>query len=222
MNLDQLELELRKLPGVRSTGFTERDDLLFVQVHVEEPLAAVGPGLALQVTRIAARHSERPVAVELVRQHPAATSPSAGVDEAADASSPDEERLVRLDFDEWAKSGVVPVADGYGDGPLPPSLRELRHEARMRSEVMAHVLQRAAVVLFLAFVLAAIGAVRYVSSEFGGDADIFRYAAALADIGTLLVAAVVAWVGSTLIRALRGVRQASFDTEEPSPERALR
>src|SRR4029079_9819385 len=33
-NLDDLELELRKLPGVRAAGFTERDDLLVVQVQV--------------------------------------------------------------------------------------------------------------------------------------------------------------------------------------------
>jgi hypothetical protein len=221
VNLDELELELRKLPGVRSTGFTERDDLLFVQVHVEEPLADVGPGLALHVSRIAARHSERPVAVELVRQ-PAAVPRAAGLEEGADDSLPDEERLLRLEFDEWEKLGAVRVADGYGDGPLPPSLRELRHEARLRSEVMGQVLQRAAVVLFLAFVLAAVGAIRYVSSEFGGDADIFRYAAAVADIGALLVAAVVAWVGATLIRALRGVQQPSFDAEGHSPERVLR
>jgi hypothetical protein len=222
VNLDELELELRKLPGVRSIGFTKREDLLFVQVHVEEPLADVGPGLALHVSRIAARHSERPVAVELVRQHAAVTPRAAGLKEGADDSPPDEERLLRLEFNEWEKLGAVPVADGYGDGPLPPSLRELRHEARLRSEAMGQVLQRAAIVLFLAFVLAAVGAIRYVSSEFGGDADIFRYAAAVADVGTLLVAAVVAWVGATLIRAMRGVQQASFDTEGHSPERALR
>lgn len=32
--IDDLELELRKLPGVRSAGFSERDDMLFVQLHV--------------------------------------------------------------------------------------------------------------------------------------------------------------------------------------------
>lgn len=63
MILDDLEIELRKLPGVRAAGFNQREDLLLVQLHVE----GRGPGLSLQATRIAARHSERPVAVELVR-----------------------------------------------------------------------------------------------------------------------------------------------------------
>lgn len=63
--LDDLELELRKLPGVRATGFTERDDVLLVQVHVGDEYTE--PTLPLQATRIAYRHSDRPVAVELVR-----------------------------------------------------------------------------------------------------------------------------------------------------------
>jgi hypothetical protein len=63
--IDDLELELRKLPGVRATGFTERDDVLLVQIHVGEE--DTEPGLPLQATRIAYRHSDRPVAVELVR-----------------------------------------------------------------------------------------------------------------------------------------------------------
>lgn len=63
--LDDLELELRKLPGVRATGFTERDDVLLVQVHVGDEYHE--PTLPLQATRIAYRHSDRPVAVELVR-----------------------------------------------------------------------------------------------------------------------------------------------------------
>ncbi len=63
--LDDLELELRKLPGVRATGFTERDDVLLVQIHVGEE--ETEPGLPLQATRIAYRYSDRPVAVELVR-----------------------------------------------------------------------------------------------------------------------------------------------------------
>ena len=73
MNLDDLELELRKLPGVRATGFSERDDMLFVQVHAGGPDDPGDSGLALQASRIAARHSERPVAVELVRWREAGT-----------------------------------------------------------------------------------------------------------------------------------------------------
>ncbi len=64
MTLDDLEIELRKLPGVRAAGFSERDDVLLVQLQVGEASEA---GLPLQASRIAHRHSERPVAVELVR-----------------------------------------------------------------------------------------------------------------------------------------------------------
>lgn len=64
-HLDDLELALRKLPGVRSTGFIERDDLLFVQVHAEP--SAAGSGLALQATQLASRFTDHPVAVEFVR-----------------------------------------------------------------------------------------------------------------------------------------------------------
>jgi hypothetical protein len=64
-SLDDLELELRKLPGVRAAGFDELDDMLLVQLHVgdertEQPVPVTA-------SRIAARHSDRPVAVEVVR-----------------------------------------------------------------------------------------------------------------------------------------------------------
>jgi hypothetical protein len=64
-NLDDLELELRRLPGVRAAGFTEREDLLMVQVQVtgDRPPA----NLPLQATRIAYRHSDKPIALEVVR-----------------------------------------------------------------------------------------------------------------------------------------------------------
>ncbi len=76
-NLDDLELELRKLPGVRAAGFTERDDMLLVQIQVagDEPTA----NLSQQAARIAYRHAEKPVALEIVRwkivQAPAAPTP---------------------------------------------------------------------------------------------------------------------------------------------------
>ncbi|MGQ0825291.1 MAG: hypothetical protein ACT4OX_09740 [Actinomycetota bacterium] len=74
-SLDDLELELRKLPGVRAAGFDERDDVLFIQLHVggersEQPVP-------VSATRIAARHSDRPVAVEIVRWRTATTAPAA-------------------------------------------------------------------------------------------------------------------------------------------------
>lgn len=64
MNIDDLELELRRLPGVRAAGFSEGEEVLLVQVQVT---GNGPPNLPLQATRIAYRHSERPVAVELVR-----------------------------------------------------------------------------------------------------------------------------------------------------------
>jgi hypothetical protein len=73
VTLDDLEIELRKLPGVRAAGFAERDDVLLVQLQVGGVAEA---GLPLQATRIAHRHSERPVAVELVRWR-SLTPPSA-------------------------------------------------------------------------------------------------------------------------------------------------
>jgi len=63
--LDDLELELRKLPGVRSAGFSEREDLLYVQLHLADTVPE--PTLPMQAARIAYRNSDRPVAVELVR-----------------------------------------------------------------------------------------------------------------------------------------------------------
>jgi hypothetical protein len=65
MSLDDLELELRKLPGVRAAGFSERDDLLVVQVQVSggEPAGA----LSHEAARIAHRHADKPVALEVVR-----------------------------------------------------------------------------------------------------------------------------------------------------------
>ncbi len=64
-NLDDLELELRKLPGVRAAGFTERDDLLVVQVQVTG--GTPSPSLSQQAARIAYRHADKPVALEVVR-----------------------------------------------------------------------------------------------------------------------------------------------------------
>jgi hypothetical protein len=68
MMLDDLELELRKLPGVRAAGFDERDDVLMIQLHVaSDPGHELDVPLPIAATRIATRHSDRPVAVEVVR-----------------------------------------------------------------------------------------------------------------------------------------------------------
>jgi hypothetical protein len=64
-NLDDLELELRMLPGVRAAGFDPQDDVLFVQLHMADSPAEPE---TMSATRIAARHAaDRSVAVEIAR-----------------------------------------------------------------------------------------------------------------------------------------------------------
>ena len=90
--LDDLELELRKLPGVRAAGFDTRDDLLIVQLHVV-PGAGVEGSLPVAATRIAARHADRPVAVEVVRWRdspPAVAADPAAIAAAAPEPAPDD------------------------------------------------------------------------------------------------------------------------------------
>ena len=70
MTLDDLEFELRKLPGVRAVGFDDRGDVLMVQLHMANDRATTDNHdvpLPVAATRIATRHSDRPVAVEIVR-----------------------------------------------------------------------------------------------------------------------------------------------------------
>ncbi|GIU86793.1 MAG: hypothetical protein KatS3mg009_1308 [Acidimicrobiia bacterium] len=76
-SLDDLELELRKLPGVRAAGFDERDDVLLIQLHVAGETPEQQP-VPVSASRIAARHSDRPVAVEVVRWREHAPTPPGG------------------------------------------------------------------------------------------------------------------------------------------------
>jgi hypothetical protein len=78
-------------------------------------------------------------------------------------------------------------------------------ERRSKLDMLSRSLNRVAIVLLLAFVVAAIGAIDYVANEFP-DASFWRYFSAIADAGSFLVAAVVAWVGSAIIQALARVR----------------
>jgi hypothetical protein len=98
VNIDDLELELRKLPGVRAAGFTERDDVLLIQLQVSG--ATQPSNLPLQATRIAYRHSEKPVALEVVRWR---VSPEPR-DQVAPGASPLEGALGSL-------AGVEPIED---------------------------------------------------------------------------------------------------------------
>ena len=74
-SLDDLELELRKLPGVKSAGFDERDDMLLVQLHVGDRIDS--PTIRCRSTcaassRAAHRRAHRG------RDRPLATIPAAG------------------------------------------------------------------------------------------------------------------------------------------------
>lgn len=75
-SLDDLELELRKLPGVRAAGFEERDDMLLIQLHVADKGEKPEMPVPVSASRIAARHSDRPVAVEVVRWRTVAAPPA--------------------------------------------------------------------------------------------------------------------------------------------------
>jgi hypothetical protein len=87
MTLDALELELRRLPGVRAAGFQERDDLLLVQLQIGAE--GTEPNLALQASQIATRHSEKRVAVELVRWRTLkAPTPPSGPDLESELAAP--------------------------------------------------------------------------------------------------------------------------------------
>jgi hypothetical protein len=86
-SLDDLELELRKLPGVRAAGFEEREDMLLVQLHVTDKGERTDQPVPVSASRIAARHSDLPVAVEVVRWRTAPAAPTPAV--AAAAVTPD-------------------------------------------------------------------------------------------------------------------------------------
>jgi hypothetical protein len=64
VTLDELEIHLRRLPGVVAVGFVQADGLLVVEVQA-------GPeaydDLARDATVLAAEHANGPVAVEIVR-----------------------------------------------------------------------------------------------------------------------------------------------------------
>ncbi len=80
-SIDDLELELRRLPGVRAAGFDDLDDMLLVQLHVADSAERIDRSdrndqpVPVSASRIAARHSDRPVAVEVVRWRSAPGTP---------------------------------------------------------------------------------------------------------------------------------------------------
>ena len=78
-SLDDLELELRKLPGVKAAGFDEREDMLLVQLHLGDRIDAPEHPVPIDASRIVARHIEERTAVEIVRWRtfPGAAAPAA-------------------------------------------------------------------------------------------------------------------------------------------------
>ncbi len=77
--LDDLELELRKLPGVKAAGFDEQDDVMLVQVHVGDQVDAPALPVPFNASRLVARHIDQRSAVEIVRwrQMPGSASTAA-------------------------------------------------------------------------------------------------------------------------------------------------
>jgi len=117
VTLDDLELELRKLPGVRSAGFHQRDDVLLVQLHTQstEPSG----DLPVQALRIAYRHSEQPVAVEVVRWRDRNTEAKGAAAEAA--------AMVDLEADEGEPTGKAEEElPGAEEAQAPTASRERR------------------------------------------------------------------------------------------------
>jgi hypothetical protein len=66
-SLDDLELELRKLPGVKAAGFDQRDDVLLVQLHLGDRVDSAEHPVPVEASRIVARHIDDRAAVEIVR-----------------------------------------------------------------------------------------------------------------------------------------------------------
>ncbi|HTK17366.1 MAG TPA: hypothetical protein VL769_13305 [Acidimicrobiia bacterium] len=75
-SLDDLELELRKLPGVKAAGFDERDDVLLVQLHVGDRVDSPEHPVPVEASRIVARHIDERTAVEIVRWRTIASAPA--------------------------------------------------------------------------------------------------------------------------------------------------
>jgi hypothetical protein len=108
-SLDDLELELRKLPGVKAAGFDEREDMLLVQLHLGDRIDAPEHPVPIDASRIVARFIDERTAVEIVRWRslPAAAvaaPPAADVAAPATASAPGEQAT--------AEDGTTEATDG--------------------------------------------------------------------------------------------------------------
>src|SRR4051812_39624711 len=86
-SLDDLELELRKLPGVKSAGFDESSEMLLVQLHLGDQVDSAEMPVPINASRIVARHVDTRTAVEIVRWRAIPTG-EAPVSAAAPAAAP--------------------------------------------------------------------------------------------------------------------------------------
>ena len=77
-SLDDLELELRKLPGVKAAGFDESSEMLLVQLHLGDQVDTADQPVPINASRIVARHIDARTAVEIVRWRaiPASATPA--------------------------------------------------------------------------------------------------------------------------------------------------
>jgi hypothetical protein len=77
-SLDDLELELRKLPGVKAAGFDESSEMLLVQLHLGDQVDSAEMPVPINASRIVARHVDSRTAVEIVRWRaiPGAAAPA--------------------------------------------------------------------------------------------------------------------------------------------------
>ncbi len=161
-SLDDLELELRKLPGVRAAGFEERDDMLLVQLHVSDKGERADQPVPVSASRIAARHSDRPVAVEVVRWRtaPAVTGPvavpalvapeSTEMEAGEDADEAQESRRARLlavlafpDTDELEVHLILEGKRTIGRAPRAAGSSARSRRRSTRSAASAHRSNRA-------------------------------------------------------------------------------
>jgi hypothetical protein len=77
---------------------------------------------------------------------------------------------------------------------------------KSKLESLARSLRGVSVALLVVFVIASLAAVDWVNTEFAENATFWRYISAIAEVGTFLIAAVVAWVGGALVQAIGRVR----------------
>jgi hypothetical protein len=90
-SLDDLELELRRLPGVKAAGFERRDNMLLVQLHVGDRVDSPELPVPVEASRIVARHVDERSAVEIIRWRtiPAAAGGAIAAPPVIDVTTPD-------------------------------------------------------------------------------------------------------------------------------------